>query len=66
MTQGTTIPAGTICMTGTPAGIGLTTDNLLKNARPRGPTPQLTTQGDTFDIHISGGCGTLKNRFVWE
>ena len=53
LTQGTTIPAGTICMTGTPAGIGLTTNNLLKN-------------GDTFDVNVSGGCGTLRNRFVWE
>ena len=40
-------------MTGTPAGIGLKTDNLLKH-------------GDRFEVHCSHGLGTLVNDISFE
>jgi 2-keto-4-pentenoate hydratase/2-oxohepta-3-ene-1,7-dioic acid hydratase in catechol pathway len=49
MSQDTTIPAGTVVMTGTPAGVGVfqTPEKLLKN-------------GDVFEVEI-GGIGVLRN-----
>lgn len=51
---GTTIPAGTAVMTGTPAGIGL-----LKKP------PKFLKDGDVIDIEISG-IGKLTNKIVFR
>jgi len=53
LSQGTTLPAGTTVMSGTPSGIGLVTGNLLAN-------------GDDFRVHVTGGCGTLINIVTHE
>ncbi|KAL3450516.1 hypothetical protein BJX65DRAFT_315983 [Aspergillus insuetus] len=52
MSQSTTIPAYTVVMTGTPAGVGVF-------QKPR----QLLKDGDQIEVEISG-LGTLKN-VVW-
>ncbi|KAH7118051.1 fumarylacetoacetate hydrolase family protein [Dactylonectria estremocensis] len=54
MSNGTTIPAGTAVMTGTPAGIGL-----LKKP------PKFLKDGDVIDIEISG-IGKLTNKIVFR
>ena len=51
---GTTIPAYTAVMTGTPAGVGVFT-------QPR----QFLGDGDVVEISI-GGIGTLKNKMMLE
>lgn len=51
LSQGTTLEAGSIIMTGTPAGVGFMMD-----------PPQHLTDGDTVEISIEG-IGTLVNRF---
>ncbi|EXJ82175.1 hypothetical protein A1O1_08244 [Capronia coronata CBS 617.96] len=53
LSQATTIPAGTIIMTGTPGGIG----------HSRTP-PQYLKEGDDLRLWISGGLGTLTNPIV--
>lgn len=55
LSQGTTLPAGTVIMTGTPGGIGFF-------AKPQ----NLLCDGDDFRVHISGGLGTLINKVVFE
>ncbi|KAJ5794610.1 hypothetical protein N7457_001209 [Penicillium paradoxum] len=54
MSQSTTIPAYTVVMTGTPAGVGIF-------QKPR----QLLKDGDKIQIEISG-LGTLKNQVRFE
>jgi acylpyruvate hydrolase len=49
LSQGTTLEAGSIIMTGTPAGVGFVMD-----------PPQYLTHGDTVEIWIEG-VGTLMN-----
>lgn len=53
-TVGTTIPAYTVVMTGTPAGVGIF-------QKPR----QLLKDGDKIEVEISG-LGTLRNRVRFE
>ncbi|KAJ9476222.1 putative mitochondrial hydrolase FMP41 (putative) [Pseudozyma hubeiensis] len=55
LSQGTTLPPGTIILTGTPAGIGWT-------ANPR----RTLQHGDTFSVTISNGVGTLINQIQYE
>ncbi|KAL7655758.1 hypothetical protein ACMYSQ_004900 [Aspergillus niger] len=54
MSQSTTIPAYTVVMTGTPAGVGVF-------QKPR----QLLKDGDQIEVEISG-LGTLKNVVRFE
>ncbi|SJX66453.1 uncharacterized protein SRS1_21045 [Sporisorium reilianum f. sp. reilianum] len=55
LSRGTTLPAGTLILTGTPAGIGWTA------------TPRRTLQhGDTFTVTVSNGVGSLINRVHFE
>ncbi|KAL7420654.1 hypothetical protein Q5752_004605 [Cryptotrichosporon argae] len=55
LSQGTTLPAGTIIITGTPAGVGWS------------KTPKkLLRDGDEFRVFISHGVGTLVNKIVEE
>lgn len=55
LSQGSTLPAGTVIITGTPAGVGWT-------AKPR----TLLRDGDEFRVEISHGVGTLINKIVEE
>ncbi|GAA5854780.1 hypothetical protein JCM8547_004070 [Rhodosporidiobolus lusitaniae] len=55
LSQGTTLPAGTIILTGTPAGVGWSTE-------PR----KLLQNGDEFRVFVSHGVGTLINKIVEE
>ena len=55
LSQGTTLPAGTLIITGTPAGVGV------------GKDPKVTLQqGDTFMVEILPHIGTLVNVFENE
>lgn len=55
LSQGTTLRPGTIILTGTPAGIGWTSN------------PKRTLQhDDTFTVTVSHGVGTLINKVVFE
>lgn len=55
LSQGTTLPAGTVIITGTPAGVGA------------GKTPKVRLRdGDRFDVKISPHIGTLINVFENE
>lgn len=55
LSQGTTLPAGTIVITGTPAGVGAMRD------------PKLTLKhGDEFAVEILPLIGTLVNKFADE
>jgi 2-keto-4-pentenoate hydratase/2-oxohepta-3-ene-1,7-dioic acid hydratase in catechol pathway len=55
LSQGTTLPAGTVIITGTPPGIG------------DGRTPKVWLRdGDEVRCWISHGVGTLVNRIVYE
>ncbi|KAK4332245.1 putative Mitochondrion protein [Rhodotorula toruloides] len=55
LSQGTTLPAGTVILTGTPAGVGW-------SASPR----KLLKDGDEFRVFVSHGVGTLINKIVEE
>lgn len=55
LSQGTTLPAGTVILTGTPAGVGVS----------REPKEALR-EGDVFEVEIGGGVGTLATAFVEE
>ncbi|TYJ51354.1 hypothetical protein B9479_008080 [Cryptococcus floricola] len=55
LSQGTTLPAGTIILTGTPAGIG-------HASQPR----VALKEGDEFRVHVSHGVGTLINEIEEE
>ncbi|KAM0342518.1 hypothetical protein ACHAPU_009492 [Fusarium lateritium] len=55
LSQGTTLPAGTVIITGTPAGVGM------------GKKPKETLKhGDEFKVEILPHIGTLVNRFENE
>lgn len=55
LSQGTTLPAGTLIITGTPAGVGV------------GKTPkQFLRDGDRFSVEILPHIGTLTTVFVHE
>ncbi|KAL1601773.1 hypothetical protein SLS60_006688 [Paraconiothyrium brasiliense] len=55
LSQGTTLPAGTVILTGTPAGVGA------------GCTPKVTIrEGDEFSVEILPHIGTLVNVFENE
>ncbi|GAA5932239.1 hypothetical protein JCM3775_001169 [Rhodotorula graminis] len=55
LSQGTTLPPGTIILTGTPAGVGWSSE------------PQtLLKDGDDFRVFVSHGVGTLINQVVEE
>lgn len=55
LSQGTTLPAGTVIITGTPAGVGLVRK------------PKVTLQdGDEFAVEILPHIGTLVNVFENE
>lgn len=55
LSQGTTLKAGSIILTGTPFGVGFT----------RVPKVHLK-DGDDFRVEISGGIGTLISNIVYE
>ncbi|RSH84085.1 hypothetical protein EHS25_005330 [Saitozyma podzolica] len=55
LSQGTTLPAGTLIITGTPAGVGW-------SAQPR----TLLKHGDEFRVYLSHGVGTLINKIEEE
>ncbi|GJN91485.1 hypothetical protein Rhopal_004508-T1 [Rhodotorula paludigena] len=55
LSQGTTLPPGTVILTGTPAGVGW-------SAQPR----RLLKDGDEFSVYVSHGVGTLINGIVEE
>ncbi|WVR09295.1 hypothetical protein IAU60_006360 [Kwoniella sp. DSM 27419] len=55
LSQGTTLPKGTIIITGTPAGVGWT-------AQPR----VTLKDGDEFRVFVSHGVGTLINKIEEE
>jgi 2-keto-4-pentenoate hydratase/2-oxohepta-3-ene-1,7-dioic acid hydratase in catechol pathway len=55
LSQGTTLPAGTVIITGTPAGVGI------------GRQPRVTIRhGDEFSVEILPHIGTLINVFENE
>lgn len=55
LSQGTTLPAGTVIITGTPAGVGIIRD------------PKVTIKhGDEFAVEILPHIGTLVNVFQNE
>lgn len=55
LSQSTTLPAGTVIITGTPAGVGL------------GRKPKVTLKdGDEFRVEILPHIGTLVNAFQNE
>lgn len=55
LSQGTTLPAGTLIITGTPAGVGV------------GKDPKVTLRdGDNFMVEILPHIGTLVNVFENE
>jgi 2-keto-4-pentenoate hydratase/2-oxohepta-3-ene-1,7-dioic acid hydratase in catechol pathway len=53
--QGTTLPAGTVIITGTPAGVGMSQE----------PKNYLH-EGDEFAVEITPHIGTLVTKFVAE
>jgi 2-keto-4-pentenoate hydratase/2-oxohepta-3-ene-1,7-dioic acid hydratase in catechol pathway len=53
LSQGTTLPAGTIIITGTPAGVGLAKKQYLSD-------------GDEFSVEIKPHIGTLTTIFKVE
>ncbi|WVQ73556.1 hypothetical protein IAR50_003134 [Cryptococcus sp. DSM 104548] len=55
LSQGTTLPAGTVILTGTPAGIG-------HASQPR----VALKEGDEFSVHLTHGVGTLVNKIEEE
>ena len=55
LSQGTTLPPGTVILTGTPAGVGA------------GRKPKVTIgDGDEFSVEILPHIGTLVNTFESE
>jgi 2-keto-4-pentenoate hydratase/2-oxohepta-3-ene-1,7-dioic acid hydratase in catechol pathway len=55
LSQGTTLPVGTLILTGTPAGVGW-------SRNPR----KLLRDGCQFSVHVSHGVGTLINKIEAE
>lgn len=55
LSSGTTLPAGSIILMGTPSGIGWF-------RKPQ----RLMKHGDVFTVWHGGGIGTLVNRIVFE
>ena len=54
LSQGATLPAGTVILTGTPSGVGAAKD-----------PPRYLREGDVVEVEISG-VGVLRNRVVVE
>lgn len=55
LSQGTTLPAGTTILTGTPSGVGIFAD------------PKTTLKdGDEFKVEILPGIGTLVNKMEYQ
>lgn len=54
--QGTTLPAGTVIVTGTPAGVGA----------GKKPNPEYLRPGDEFSVEIQPHIGTLTTKFEAE
>lgn len=55
LSQGTTLKAGTLILTGTPHGIGAYSN-----------PPEYFKDGDVFRVEISGGIGSLINKIEYE
>ncbi|GAA5880923.1 hypothetical protein JCM5296_003091 [Sporobolomyces johnsonii] len=55
LSQGTTLKAGTLILTGTPAGVGTFFD-----------PPAFLRDGDVFRVELSGGIGSLVNVVEYE
>jgi len=55
LSQGTTLPAGTIILTGTPAGVGA-------GMNP----PEFLRDGDEFSVEVTPHIGTLTTIFKDE
>ncbi|KWU46720.1 putative mitochondrion protein [Rhodotorula sp. JG-1b] len=55
LSQGTTLPAGTVILTGTPAGVGF-------SKKP----PRRLRDGDEFRVSLTHGVGTLINKIVLD
>lgn len=55
LSQGTTLRAGTLILTGTPAGIGFFFN-----------PPDILLDGDEFRVEVDGGIGSLINRVEYE
>lgn len=53
LSQGTTLPAGTVIVTGTPAGVGLAKKDFLQD-------------GDEFSVEILPHIGTMTTIFETE
>jgi 2-keto-4-pentenoate hydratase/2-oxohepta-3-ene-1,7-dioic acid hydratase in catechol pathway len=53
LSRGTTLPAGTTIVTGTPAGVGMGTNQFLKD-------------GEEFAVEVLPHIGTLVNIFELE
>jgi len=55
LSQGSTLPAGTLILTGTPPGVGI------------GRSPVVWVKdGEEVRCSITGGIGTLVNKMVYE
>ncbi|GAA5973609.1 hypothetical protein JCM11641_007148 [Rhodosporidiobolus odoratus] len=55
LSQGTTLRAGTVILTGTPSGIGFFFD-----------PPEILQDGDEFRVEVDGGIGSLINQVQYE
>lgn len=53
LSQGTTLPAGTVIITGTPAGVGLAKKTFVQD-------------GDEIAVEILPHIGTLVTKYVFE
>uniref|UniRef100_A0A093UQ65 Fumarylacetoacetate hydrolase domain-containing protein 2 like n=1 Tax=Talaromyces marneffei PM1 TaxID=1077442 RepID=A0A093UQ65_TALMA len=56
LSQGTTLPAGTVIITGTPPGVGAA----------KKPSPQFIKEGDEFRVSLEPHIGTLITQFKNE
>ncbi|GAA5907664.1 hypothetical protein JCM6882_008943 [Rhodosporidiobolus microsporus] len=55
LSQGSTLRAGTVIVTGTPSGIGFFFD-----------PPEILRDGDEFKVQVDGGIGSLINKVEYE
>ncbi|GAA5839037.1 hypothetical protein JCM11251_007858 [Rhodosporidiobolus azoricus] len=55
LSQGCTLRAGTVIVTGTPSGIGFFFD-----------PPEILRDGDEFNVQVDGGIGSLINKVEYE
>lgn len=56
LSQGTSLPPGTVIITGTPAGVGA----------GKKPEPEYLRDGDEFSVEIQPHIGTLTTKFENE